>query len=73
MLIFMIKSNLKVQEVIIMFKKIIKFLENIFVAASFAEAGEFDTAREILGKRNADRQRKIIRNTEQRKRIQMRA
>ncbi|HQD35987.1 MAG TPA: hypothetical protein PKV92_02670 [Thermodesulfovibrio thiophilus] len=56
-----------------MFKKIIKFLENIFVAASFAEAGEFDTAREILGKRNGDRQRKIIRNTEQRKRIQMRA
>lgn len=73
MLIFMIKSNLKVQEVIVMFRKIIKFFENIFVAASFAEAGEFDTAREILGKRKGDRQRKIIRNTEQRKRIQMRA
>lgn len=29
-------------------KKIFKKLENIWVAATYAEAGEFDTAREIL-------------------------
>jgi hypothetical protein len=39
-------------------KGIVKKLENMFVAATFAEAGEFDTARDILrGKRprNVDR------------------
>ena len=29
-------------------KGIVKKLENMFVAATFAEAGEFDTARDIL-------------------------
>ena len=29
-------------------KRLMKKLENVFVAAAFAEAGEFDTARDIL-------------------------
>jgi len=39
-------------------KGLVKKLENMFVAATFAEAGEFDTARDILGEKrpqNVDR------------------
>ena len=39
-------------------KRFIKRLEDMFVAATFAEAGEFDTAREILREKrpqNVDR------------------
>lgn len=39
-------------------KGLVKKLENMFVAAAFAEAGEFDTARDILGEKrpqNVDR------------------
>jgi hypothetical protein len=40
-------------------KKIFKKLENIWVAAAYAEAGEFDTAREIL--KEEERPRKVDR------------
>ncbi|MBI4690872.1 MAG: hypothetical protein HY754_11515 [Nitrospirae bacterium] len=33
-------------------KKLTKKLEDIFAAVSFAEAGEFDTAREILAEKD---------------------
>jgi hypothetical protein len=40
-------------------KKIFKKLENIWVAATFAEAGEYDTARDIL--RKEERPQKVDR------------
>lgn len=55
-----------------MLKNFIRAIERIFVAISFAEEGEFDTARQIIGERNKDRQRKRVR-PEQIKRTQMRA
>lgn len=40
-------------------KKVLKKLEDIWVAATFAEAGEFETAREIL--REEERPQKVDR------------
>lgn len=54
-----------------MLKKIMKLFETMFMAVSFAEAGEFDTAREILRQANIDRKNKVIR-PQPRQRIQMR-
>jgi hypothetical protein len=51
-------------------KKIMKRLEDIYAAVAFAEAGEFETAKEIL--REEERQRDIKRIT-QRPRKQLRA
>jgi len=42
-------------------KGLMKRLENVFVAATFAEAGEFETAREIL--REDKRPQKVDRIT----------
>ena len=42
-------------------KGLMKKLENIFVAATFAEAGEYDTARDIL--REDERPKKSDRKT----------
>ena len=42
-------------------KRLMKKLENVFAAAAFAEAGEFDTARDIL--REDKRPQKIDRVT----------
>jgi hypothetical protein len=42
-------------------KGLMKKLENIFVAATFAEAGEYDTARDIL--REDERPQKVDRTT----------
>lgn len=53
-------------------KRILKKLENIYAAAAFAEAGEFDTAREIMSEE--EREEKRDRKTpSQRPRKQMRA
>jgi len=51
-------------------KKLMKTLENIYAAAAFAEAGEHETAREIM--RDEKRQQKRDRLT-QRPRKQLRA
>ncbi|MEM3988571.1 MAG: hypothetical protein QXZ22_08270 [Sulfolobales archaeon] len=48
-----------------------RFLDYM-IAISFAEAGEFDTAREILKEANKNRQTKRV-NSRQEKRTQMRA
>jgi hypothetical protein len=37
--------------------KMFKKLEKIFTAAAFAEAGEFETAREIMREKDSDRKR----------------
>jgi hypothetical protein len=42
-------------------KGLMKRLENVFVAATFAEAGEFETARDIL--REDKRPQKVDRKT----------
>jgi hypothetical protein len=36
-------------------KKILKKLENMYAASAFGEAGEFDTAREILGEKRPEK------------------
>jgi hypothetical protein len=41
-------------------KKLIKKLETIFSAATFAEAGEYDTAREILREEEREQKRERI-------------
>jgi hypothetical protein len=41
-------------------RKILRKIENIYAAAAFAEAGEFDTAREILRDEDRDQKRKRI-------------
>lgn len=51
-------------------KRLFKKLEDIYAASAFAEAGEIDTAREIL--REEKRDRKVERLT-QRPRKQLRA
>ena len=35
-------------------KKLFKKLENVYAAAAFAEAGEFETAREIIRERKSE-------------------
>ncbi len=40
-----------------MVKRFIKKLENIFIAITFAESGEFETAREILRERKREQKR----------------
>jgi thioredoxin-like negative regulator of GroEL len=36
-------------------KKFLRKLENMYAAAAFGEAGEFDTAREILGEKRSEK------------------
>ncbi len=39
-------------------RKLLRKLENIYAAAAFAEAGEFDTAREMLRDEEREQKRK---------------
>ncbi|GAB5046542.1 hypothetical protein [Thermodesulfovibrio sp. TK110] len=48
-----------------MLKKIAQLFENLFVAISFAESGEFDTAREILRQQYIHRKKDRIRPQQQ--------
>ncbi len=48
-------------------KKLLKKLENTMTAIAFAEAGEFETAREIM---NEDKKRKSDRPTKQKRVIE---
>lgn len=45
-------------------KKLIKKIERMMVAATFAEAGEHDTAREILEEEKRAEKREITRPTQ---------
>ena len=40
-------------------KKFLKKMENMYAAAAFGEAGEFDTAREILGEVKPEKRTRI--------------
>jgi len=53
-------------------KNFIRKLENIYAAVAFAEAGEFDTAREIMREEERIERREYIRTAE-RPRKQLRA
>jgi hypothetical protein len=51
-------------------KKLVKKLENVFAAAAFAEAGEFESAREMLRERKSgDNQLRKTTVKEQRTRL----
>jgi len=39
-------------------KKTMKKLENMYAASAFGEAGEFDTAREILGEKGPEKRKR---------------
>jgi len=40
-------------------KKLLKKMENMYAAAAFGEAGEFDKAREILGETKPEKRKRI--------------